>query len=301
MKLIYYVMLSSLVLSGCRSTSDKPIIPRVDSVKTSESINSEVKNLSESSNAIKGDANTSILKSNDIIYLSEQIGSDSSISKGIKDASTKIKTLASELQTLQKNILATTDNINKIVLKLNQIDLDLVAINKQIRDTNKNNDELKKQNEALGIDIENYKTQINQYETGIKEQNNKIWMSVIGLCAIGTIVGIALAIWVNPKMGVGITTASIILSSLAYFMAKYAALIAIFGGVMFLVMIIWFIYSFVIHKKALIESAVTVEMVKHKDWEDVKVDVGNLQSNSTKDLINKIRHENQIQKAPKGK
>ncbi len=301
MKLFYYVMIP-LLLFGCRNTSDnKPVIPRVDSVKTSESINTEVKNLSDSNNSIKGDANTSILKSNDIIYLSEQISTDSSVSNGIKDASTKIKNLASELQLLQKNILATTDNINKIVLKLNQIDLDLVAINKQIQDTNKNNEELKKQNEALGVDIENFKTQITQYETGIKEQNNKIWMSVIGLCAIGTIVGIALAIWVNPKMGIGITTASIILSSLAYFMAKYAALIAIFGGVMFLVMIIWFIYSFVIHKKALIESAVTVEMVKHRDWDDVKVDVGNLQSNSTKDLINKIKHENQIQKVPKGK
>jgi hypothetical protein len=49
-----------------------------------------------------------------------------------------------------------------------------------------------------------------------------------------------------------------------------------------------------IYRKTLVETITTTEIVKHKDWNDVKEDVSKIQSNSSKKLISELKVEHQI-------
>ena len=100
-------------------------------------------------------------------------------------------------------------------------------------------EELKKYSKTVGSSVKKFKKAnielqetINEYKEGVKKRNQAIWMSVVAFSAVGLVAGIFLAIYVTPKLGVSIILSSIILSSIAYFMAQYASYIAILGGIL---------------------------------------------------------------------
>ncbi len=179
------------------------------------------------------------------------------------------------------------DKISPVGEALDKADLEINALNTYV-------DGSALEIENLKIDIKTKEDLIKEYKDGAVTQQRKIWVGVTALAAIGIAVGIALALWVSPQLGISLFIASTILTSISYCMLKYEFVVTIIGAVLLLSVFIAFIYMFVKNRKALVESVLSLEVMKDKKWEDVKNNVKQIQSNSTKKLVNEIKADKQI-------
>lgn len=276
---IILCILSTIFIIGCKT--DEPDIPaRIHPKKLQGNLTEEIKTIRTETENISNAATNSKLSANEI-YSNSATSTDS-------------KKLASDIIENLDKILKSSLELNNTTRGLSEVDIELGNLAAYLKEINKNNEDLHQSNDDLAKIIATRDEEIKKYRDGVEAQNNKIWMGIVGLCALFAAAGVAIAIWVNPRVGIGITAASLLLSSIAYFMAKYALIVAYIGGALFVSCIIWAIYYFIIHKKALIESAITVEALKVSPWDVAKTQISNVQSNSTKDLIKSIKHQNQI-------
>jgi hypothetical protein len=108
-------------------------------------------------------------------------------------------------------------------------------------------------------------------------------------------IGIGLVVYGMGKIGIVLTIVSATMASVAYFMAQYAHLVAIAGGVILFCIIGCLGYVVVTNRKALIESLTCFEITKNKTWtEDTKNEVNTIQSNKTKKVIRELKHKENI-------
>jgi len=64
-------------------------------------------------------------------------------------------------------------------------------------------------------------------------------------------------------------------------MSQYTFYVAIAGGILMFLVFAYLIYYLSIHRKVLIESITSFELIKHKDWKDqnTREEVKKIQSN----------------------
>jgi hypothetical protein len=135
--------------------------------------------------------------------------------------------------------------------------------------------------------------EIKSYIDGAKKRQQAIWATVTGFAALGLVIGIFLFIYAKSELGIALAVSSLILACISYFMAAYALIVAIIGGIILICVIIYLIYFLCQNKKALVETVVSLENTKRKNWDDpgVKQEVSNIQSSSTKKIVHDLRLE----------
>lgn len=145
--------------------------------------------------------------------------------------------------------------------------------------------------------IETKEQEVTKLKEEIKNKNN--WIFTIGFIIAGIAIAgsIPLALFVNPKVGVGLGISGIILLSLTWFLATYIFWISILSTVVVLATIIYVIYE-VINKKRSIKEVVNVveNTIKPSLTEEQKLElfgqkgsVSTEMSEQTKTLVKEVK------------
>jgi hypothetical protein len=264
---------------GPKAYSDIHPIPKVKTNLTeqSEAIGKVREEITEQANTIKSEGSS--------------ISTD--VDQGEKVAPApqweQIKEKITRIQESNDKIIDKANELSGIQVKVATAQTEVEALTTYTKETVNDVEDLRKT-------IDDQKEKIEDFESGARKQQKIIWMGVVALSAIGLVLGVFLAIYVSPKAGGGLVIGSLLLSPIAYFMAAYASIVAITGGVIFLLVIGYLIFYAAKHRKALIESMTSFELTKHKNWSDpnTKKEVSDVQSNSTKKIIRDLKHKEQI-------
>ena len=200
-----------------------------------------------------------------------------------------IQQKAERIRASSETILGKAKELTGVQVKLGNADTEVKQLEKFTATSAANIDVLMKT-------VNTQKEEIAAYKSGAKKQQQTIWMGVSALAAIGLVLGIALTIYVSPKAGVGLIVGSLILAPVAYFFAQYAFIVAIVGGVFFLLVIGYLIVWAALHRKALVESMVSFEVTKNKLWTDptTKALVNTVQSNTTRNIVRSLKFKENI-------
>ena len=205
-------------------------------------------------------------------------------------------------------IRAEVNEITTSTESLFNISRDLVLASIQIERNNgliKDISIIEQDNDALREENENLMS-------AAHKQHQAIWMSVVGLSAIGLVIGIVLWIRTGSELGAVLTISSLTLSCISYFMAAYSWVIAIIGGLILLFIIGYLLvrgYRLITTSRetdeklndtssALEESVHIVELLKDTaidTWSAQKKEIGRITSKKSKELIQDIK-TNKIRK-----
>jgi hypothetical protein len=261
--------------------------PNITPTELQDNLNKEIKTITSEANSIRTEAieSSAAATSIDISTTKPNVSNPQTVAGILAEANR----LAKEIKESQNTILESAKELDASTKNLTRVDIELMGVHKYLNDVRAENLEILAAMETVKKENEELSALVGDFESGAKAAQQEIWMWIVGICALGLGVGVVLAIWVDPKLGVGVAAASLTVAAIAYFMAEYALIVAIVGGCIFLGFIAYAISIFVEHKKALVESAMTVEMTKNGEWDEVKGGVTNVQSNSTRKLINDIK------------
>jgi hypothetical protein len=292
MKNIAFMTILLVFLAGCNHLDrdengiDVPT-PNITPTELQDNLNKEIKTITSEANSIRTEAieSSAAATSIDISTTKPNVSNPQTVAGILAEANR----LAKEIKESQNTILESAKELDASTKNLTRVDIELMGVHKYLNDVRAENLEILAAMETVKKENEELSALVGDFESGAKAAQQEIWMWIVGICALGLGVGVVLAIWVDPKLGVGVAAASLTVAAIAYFMAEYALIVAIVGGCIFLGFIAYAISIFVEHKKALVESAMTVEMTKNGEWDEVKGGVTNVQSNSTRKLINDIK------------
>ena len=195
-------------------------------------------------------------------------------------------------------ILESTETLGEVETELAKGNVEVKALETHAEKQEKVAKQVVSDNKALLVELEKKEKKLQEYKEGAKQRQQKIWMSVVGFSAILMVFGVFLAVYSNPKMGVSLVISSVACASIAYFMAEYAGYVALAGGSVVLISFGYLVYYTAVHRKALVESIMSFEIAKGKDWENekTKTEVSSIQSNVTKKLVSDIRFKERIGK-----
>lgn len=149
---------------------------------------------------------------------------------------------------------------------------------------------------ALRLKIEEQEKSIEEFKTGAKKQQRSIMMTAIAIGGIMSVVGILILFYVSPKAGAPLIMTGVAVSSVAWFMVSYAWVVAIAGGVFFIMIIGYVIYFAANNRKAFLETVTSFEIAKGKEWTDpkTKTEISTIQSNKTKQMVKDIKFKENI-------
>jgi len=116
----------------------------------------------------------------------------------------------------------------------------------------------------------------------------------MGLSALAIAAGVAMSIWVDPRIGIGLVIGGSVMTAISYFMMKYLAVLVLFIGVIFVLAFGYLIWHIVINRKALIDSVITVEELKGASWDKAKDRVKRIQSPKSRKIIDELKHKERI-------
>ena len=128
-------------------------------------------------------------------------------------------------------------------------------------------------------------------------------MMVEALAALLLVGGVIVTAYVDKKTGIALIASALFIASIAYFMAAYAWIVAIFGGIVFFCAFAYIGYCLYVNRKdleirqkALEQSVKSFEVIKNIDWDasndatnHAKEKVDLIQSPETKKLVNEIK------------
>lgn len=245
------------------------------------------------------------------VNIPAQIESIQDVRKAVETGVASIKTEASAIKSSTssgRKDFPKAPQWDFIDKSANSIDQVSDAVDSKVKDLNKAGAELavaeaerKRQEEFMAqskrlLEEEQAKTskleeEIQSWKDGAKKRQTAIWMTISGFSALGLVVGIFLFIYAKSELGIALCISSLILACISYFMAAYALYVAIVGGVILLLVVIYLTYFLFINKKALTETVMSLEDVKHKDWDDpgVSEKVSKIQSYTTKKIVHDIK------------
>lgn len=279
--------------SGCFPPSKKlnksdltlPEPPKIE-VKVDEK-SQEISKLNDSISAKAQDIKSSS------VSIQENVVDANKINK-VPEVTAKLNTIDVKAKSIQKNSEQIIENTQEMKVPISQLvkaQVQIESLQKYVKDATAQIKELSKTNSE-------YVDQIQKYENDAKAKNQRIWMFVISICALLLIAGVLISIYVNPKTGIPLIVAAITCSSIAYFMAQYAWIIGLIGGLFFLGIIVYAIYYIYVHKKALVESITSLELLKNAkgEWNTIKQNVKNIQSPTTQKIVSSIKYDERIGK-----
>ena len=291
-KFLFSALLASLLV-GCMFFSPDDIPeppPGLDPPKIEKSLRDGTQKVSDSNSKVRSLASSS---ESSAIEIKKNVESGKKTNPRLEEWK-EIISEAEEIEENSKEQKALLDKSDRAVEEMTELHYEIIKLQKYIEDVHESNKEIRKINDALTEQNKNIKTQLEDVENGAKAQNQKIWMTVIGFCALGLVAGVLLAIGGYKKIGIGLAACALFIAAIAYFMSAYAWLVAIAGGVVFFMFFGGVIYFLYVYRKSLIETVTTTEMIKHKEWNEAKEDINKFQSNMTKKLVSEIKVDNQI-------
>lgn len=277
-------------LAGCFQTCGKqPVTPDVPPPRPLPTVSVDLK---EQADKI-GEVRDSVAeKANDSKTTGESIKMDAL--QGEKSAP------APQWQMIIKKVEKIVNNSDEIAAKVNElagVQAKLSTAKAELKEVSDYAENAVASVEDLNSIIDAQEKKIRDYENGSKKQQQRIWMGVASLSAIGLVLGIFLSIYVSAKAGVGLVVGSIVLAPIAYFMAANSAIVSLSGGAIFLLFIGYLIYYLAKNRKALTESIISFELLKYKNWdESTKKEISIVQSDSTKKIISDIKLSEKIGK-----
>jgi len=283
------VIVLTLLTAGCISLKkDIPQIPKaLDPIKIENTIQDSATDLSINNSKIKAKALDNEICS-ELITRATKIGKEKSPEihewKTVERFASTIKDNSIKQQNYLKNNEVVLEKIAEINYELNKLKIYL----KEVEESNKT---LIKQNKDLRKNIGKLEDKIENLSQKASQQNQKIWMGVMGFCALLLVGGIIATVYGLRKLGIGAVAAALIIAPIAYFMSTYAWVLAIIGGFLLIIFFGVLLYIVYEHREALVESITSLEITKHKKWGDVKEDVKKIQSHKTKKLVNKYKVE----------
>lgn len=279
-KILIMFILLFFLCSSCAFTGKKKVEPTTP-VKTDLAVESA--NVAKSKNAVATEASS-------IKTQASSIKSDTDSGK-IKDPKLpqwdSIAKSAESINLSGDNLLEETKKLGSVEVNINTAKSEVDALNKLSKNYDDNVAKLQQDMDKKDKEILNYKD-------GAKRRQQVIWMSVSGFCAIGLLLGIFLAIYANPKLGTSLAISCAIMACISYFMAAYALLVAVFGGLFILAILAYAIHSLYIYKKSLTETVKSFEFMKAKAVKDPETEqlINAVQSTQTKQIVHEIRLDN---------
>ena len=304
MKTLSHILLSAMCVAifcvGCSSLTSGPSmckaptqkIPKPPTLKvkvgtqatllgnTREDIQDQVQEVQGASTAIKIETATGKEAAPDLLQWEE-----------IADSTDIIDTNA-------QGILDNTQKIQEIEANLNTAQAETSTLIQYTKDTAKT---FKKSIGTLQKTILQQETklqaqdkEIQVYRDDVKKRYKKIWMSITAFSAVGLVIGIFLAIYASPKLGASLSVTCILIGAVSYFMSAYAVYVAMLGGAVVLGILSYLIYHIYINRKALLETILCFDLIKQKDYKDVKEEVNKVQSTSTRQIVQDIKLKERI-------
>ncbi len=274
MMILLFFLCSSCIFSGKEEIKPTPPTP----VKTDLAVESA--NIAKSKNSIAEEASS-------IKTQASSIKSDTESGKkqapGIPQWDSISKS-ADAIDSSGNNLIEESKKLGTIEVNVSTAKSEVDALNELSKSYNANvkqlQEEMKKQQKEIA-----------SYKDGVKKRQQMIWMGVSGICAIGLLLGIFLAVYANPKLGTSLAISCAIMACVSYFMAAYALLVAIVGGIFLLGLVTYSVHYLYINKKALEETVKSFEKVKENGIKDPEIEksVNDLQSLQTKQIIHDIR------------
>ena len=157
-------------------------------------------------------------------------------------------------------------------------------------------DQLHLLNEQLGArdsEIQALKEEVKKWEDESFRKQKKIWIAIMSFSGVGMVIGIFLIISnYAGKLGFTLLAGSGATAAVSYFMVNYAEVIAIAGGILLLLVILYVLYNAWVDRKAVKENVMAMEITKHCQWNrSMKDKIGRLQSNSTKKRVQQVKRE----------
>ena len=265
-----------------------------------------IKNLDAQGSKVIGVKDHIILKIGDI--KEENIKIKSNAENGKKDA---------PQMPVWSDIIKSTDIIKEDSTSIEKKVGDLVDVNtslklmggqlenfiKQIQKVNEINKILSGQIREKDVAIKKQNDDLANYKDGSKKRQEIIWMMVEALAALLLVGGVIVTAYVDKKTGIALIASALFIASIAYFMAAYAWIVAIFGGIVFFCAFAYIGYCLYVNRKdleirqkALEQSVKSFEVIKNIDWDasndatnHAKEKVDLIQSPETKKLVNEIK------------
>lgn len=121
--------------------------------------------------------------------------------------------------------------------------------------------------------------------------HQRIWMIASGVGGVIFFIGIAMVVMGMRKLGGTAVVMGLIMTSVGYFMAKYAFIVAIVGGVIFVGIFIFVARRYFLNRLALKDAVIATNLLKRNcsDWDDRKKDIGELQDPKSIKIIDEMR------------
>lgn len=154
-----------------------------------------------------------------------------------------------------------------------------------------NNEEVNSISYIVEDNEEALKKQIEEMKTSEERSTKKIWVYVIAISALMILSGSFMSFLVSPKIGISLALSGIVTYVVAYTMLSYAWLFAVVGAVIILISLILVTISAIKEKQALVEIVQSFEVVKKKDFDEVKEEIKNIQSSETKEIVSNIKNK----------
>jgi len=277
-KILIMMILLFFLCSSCIFTGEKKIDPTPTPVKTDLAVESA--NLAKSKNAIATEASSIKVQASSIKTDTE---SGKKQAPNIPQWDSIVKS-ANSIDTSGNALIEETKKLGTVEVSINTAKSEVDALNELSKSYDVNVKQLQEQMKKQDKEIASYKD-------GVKKRQQMIWMGVSGVCAIGLLLGIFLAVYANPKLGTSLAISCAIMACVSYFMAAYALIVAIVGGVFLLGLVAYSAHYLYVNRKALEETVKSFEKVKENGIKDPEIEksVNDLQSLQTKQIVHEIR------------
>jgi len=277
-RIVIALILLFFLCGACIHTQPEIPIKPTGPVKTDLGVESS--NIAKSKNAIATEAFS-------IKAQTTSIQSDA-------DAGKKQAPNVSQWDTIKKSAEAISLSGDKLLEESKTLGTIEVSVSTAKSEVDALNEASKKYGEdllKLQKDMSKKDKEIAEYKDGAKRRQQTIWMSVAGICAFGLLIGIFLAIYADKSLGSAIAISCAVMACVSYFMAAYALLVALAGGILVLLLLAYAVHYLYLNRKAFEETVESFEKVKDKGIKDPEVEkaVNDTQSDTTKKMVHNIR------------
>ena len=223
--------------------------------------------------------------------MSEQVSKIEDINKNLSTNNTSIKSLSTSIYENADRI----EKSNPDIAEIPQIKTDAAKIGFITEDSIKNVENLalvKTQLDEAAKQIEDLQKQNDTYKNEAYTAVRKLWIGIMSLASLGLVGSIFMLVYGNIGRGMLLFVGSLATIAFAIFLTTYIVQIAIGGGILGLIVLIYYVYEAYTNRKALKESVTSMELSKYTVWdENVRQQVKDAQSSTTQKLVGAIRDD----------
>ncbi len=270
---IFYLMLisNSLLLCGCKTTQvETALLPAVPVLTNHKSIQEDAKHIKLQNLAHSSRINAQTERITATIKMAE------TPDKAIPEIEDAIADIQRSAETLQEE----NGRLDNLVSETIRVESEMAQVKTFLSESQRLEKEiikLRQENEAL--------------LSSATKTHQRIWMVASGVGGVILIIGIAMVVMGMRKLGASIIITGFLITSLSYFMAKYAFIVAIVGGVIFVGIFLFVSRRYFLNQLALKDTITTTNLLKQDcpNWDIRRNEISQLQDPKSIKIIDEIR------------